>query len=153
MSVFFFSVAQLDGQLVSLSKYSGMPLLIVNTASHCGFTGMNLQVLSDAHRTFAPAGFSVLAFPCSQFAAQEPLNACQLENWRQQQMLPFPVFGKIDVKGPKASPLFAMLQQQLGPAKWNFTKFLTDRHGKPVMALSPGEPLSKIEAAIQSVMP
>jgi glutathione peroxidase len=151
-SVFSFTVAKLDGQLFSLSHYSGMPLLIVNTASRCGLTNMNVPLLCDVHRAYSTRGFSVLAFPCSQFAAQEPLNACQLEDWRQQRSLPFPLFEKIDVKGPKASPLWVMLQQHLGPVPWNFTKFLCDKQGVPVKKLDPSASPDVVHQAVQSLL-
>ena len=152
MSVFSFTVAQLDGRLVSLGDYTGHSLLIVNTASRCSFNQMNIALLSNVHKTYADRGFSVLAFPCSQFAAQEPLTSCELEDWRVKEALPFPVFGKVDVKGPKASPLWQFLHQQLGPVQWNYTKFLCDRGGRPVKKLDPSSTPAAVDSMVASLL-
>jgi glutathione peroxidase len=117
-------------------------LLIVNTASACGFTPQykGLEVL---HQTLSPRGFSVLGFPCNQFGSQEPGDAAQIEQFcTKNYAITFPMFAKIDVNGTTAHPLYQYLKSAksglLGPSiKWNFTKFLVDRSGQPVARHAP----------------
>jgi glutathione peroxidase len=132
-----------DGGPVSLDTWRGKVLLIVNTASKCGFTPQ-YDGLEQLHRDFGHRGFEVLAFPCNQFGAQEPGDATEIANFCSTVYdVTFPVFGKIDVNGPTADPLFQRLKEQapgvLGSRgiKWNFTKFLIDREGRPVRRYAP----------------
>ena len=136
-TVYDFSAERLDGAEQPLKDYQGQVLLIVNTASACGFTPQYAQ-LEDLQRKFGARGFSVLGFPCNQFGAQEPGSARDISAFCSTKYgVTFPMFAKIDVNGPNALPLFDHLKTEksglLGASiKWNFTKFLVDRAGKVV---------------------
>jgi len=137
-TVYDFSAATLDGKELPLKAFEGKVLLIVNTASACGFTPQYEQ-LEALHRTLAPRGFAVLGFPCNQFGGQEPGNAQEIAAFCSQKYdVTFPMFGKVDVNGDSALPLFDYMKKEkpgfLGSAaiKWNFTKFLVDRSGKVI---------------------
>lgn len=136
MSVFTFSVAR-QGVLVPLASYTGNVILIVNTASRCSFTAANIEALNEVQRLSEPRGFTILAFPCAQFANQEPLSDSEITAWKDDMAITFPVFDKTNVKGKRADPLFSMLQERLGKAHWNYTKYLCDRSGNPVKRLDP----------------
>jgi glutathione peroxidase len=138
-----FVVPASNGAPADLSVYAGEVLLIVNTASKCGFTPQ-YEGLEDLYRRYAPRGFTVLAFPCNQFGAQEPGDAAEIANFCSLTYdVTFPVFAKIDVNGTNAAPLFTALKAAapgvLGSKgiKWNFTKFLVDRSGKAVKRYGP----------------
>ena len=137
-----FSAKSLTGQDVPLKAFAGKVLLIVNTASKCGFTPQ-YRGLEALHRELSPRGFAVLGFPCNQFGGQEPGNAEEIEQFCSSQYdVSFPMFGKIDVNGSAAHPLYNYLKREksglLGPSiKWNFTKFLIDRSGKVVARFAP----------------
>ncbi len=133
--VYQFEANALSGQPVPLSRFRGKVLLVVNTASECGFTPQyaGLQALSEA---YAEQGLEVLAFPCNQFGKQEPGDATQIGQFCEARFrVTFPMFAKIDVKGPDAHPLYRWLTDEkrgvLGTRaiKWNFTKFLLRRDG------------------------
>ena len=132
-----------DGGAAPLSTWAGKVLLIVNTASKCGFTPQ-YEGLEALHRELGPRGFEVLAFPCNQFGAQEPGDAAEIANFCSLTYdVTFPVFAKIDVNGGKADPLFERLKNDapglMGSKaiKWNFTKFLVDRAGRTVRRYAP----------------
>ena len=137
-----FSANALTGEPVALKQFEGKVLLIVNTASACGFTPQYAG-LERLQQDFASRGFSVLGFPCNQFGAQEPGDARQIEAFCETKFhVTFPMFAKIDVNGSHAHPLFNHLKNAksglLGPSiKWNFTKFLVDRAGKVVARHAP----------------
>jgi glutathione peroxidase len=137
-----FTARSLAGEDVPLQRFEGQVLLIVNTASKCGFTPQ-YRGLEALHEALHPRGFSVLGFPCNQFGGQEPGDAAQIEAFCSgQYAVTFPMFAKIDVNGDKAHPLFEYLKKQksglLGASiKWNFTKFLVDRAGKVVARYAP----------------
>ena len=140
-TVYGFSAERLDGGAASLSSYRGKVLLIVNTASQCGFTPQYAG-LEALFRTYNERGLEVLGFPCNQFGAQEPGSAAEIGAFCEQNYgVSFPMFAKIDVNGDQAHPLYRFLKKQkpglLGPLgggaiKWNFTKFLVDRSGNVV---------------------
>jgi len=136
-SVYDFNALSLGGEEIPLSRFQGQVLLIVNTASACGFTPQ-YRGLEALYRSFGPRGFSVLGFPCNQFGGQEPGAAAQIEQFCSDTYgVSFPMFAKIEVNGANAHPLFRYLKEQksgvLGSTiKWNFTKFLVDRSGKVV---------------------
>ena len=140
--IYDFSATSLAGEDVPLSRFEGQVLLIVNTASACGFTPQ-YKGLEALHRELSPRGFAVLGFPCNQFGAQEPGDAKAIEQFcASNYAVSFPMFAKIDVNGGNAHPLFNFLKNEksglLGASiKWNFTKFLVDRSGKVVARHAP----------------
>jgi glutathione peroxidase len=140
--IYDFTAQSLAGEEVQLQRFEGQVLLIVNTASACGFTPQ-YRGLEALQREFGPRGFSVLGFPCNQFGGQEPGDARQIEQFCASQYdVTFPLFAKIDVNGSKAHPLYTYLKSEktglLGSSiKWNFTKFLVDRAGKVARRYAP----------------
>ena len=141
-----------------LSAYAGQVLLIVNTASKCGFTPQ-YEGLEALYRKYKDRGFAVLAFPCNQFGAQEPGDAAEIANFCSLTYdVTFPVFPKIEVNGANAAPLFEHLKAEapglLGSKgiKWNFTKFLVDRSGRAVSRYAPGTKPEAIEADIEKLL-
>jgi glutathione peroxidase len=136
-SVFDFDVETLDGRPMRLGEFSGKVLLIVNTASQCGFTPQYAG-LEELYQTYKDRGLEVLGFPCNQFGAQEPGSAAEIGSFCEKNYgVSFPMFAKIDVNGEDAHPLYRFLKTEksglLGSKiKWNFTKFLVDREGKVV---------------------
>ena len=140
--IYDFTAQSLAGEDVPLKQFEGQVLLIVNTASACGFTPQ-YRGLQELHQTFSPRGFAVLGFPCNQFGAQEPGDAKQIGQFCESKYaITFPMFAKIDVNGGNAHPLYDYLKSEksglLGSSiKWNFTKFLVDRSGKVVARYAP----------------
>ena len=137
-SLYAFPLRTLDGKPTTLARYRGRVLLIVNTASRCGFTPQ-YQGLEQLHREYEPKGLTVLGFPCNQFGAQEPGSSQDIAAFcAEKYEVTFPLFEKIDVNGPATHPLFRLLKAEakgiLGTEsiKWNFTKFLVDRTGRIV---------------------
>jgi glutathione peroxidase len=137
-TVYDFSATSIEGQPVEMSSFRDKVLLIVNTASQCGFTSQyqGLQALYDK---YASKGLAVLGFPCNQFGAQEPGTATAIQSFCEQRFgVTFPLFEKIDVNGANAHPIYQFLTKAapgiLGTEgiKWNFTKFLVDRDGKVI---------------------
>ena len=137
-----FTAKSLAGEDVPLQRFEGQVLLIVNTASKCGFTPQ-YKGLEELHQALAPRGFAVLGFPCNQFGGQEPGDASEIEQFcSSNYAVTFPMFAKVDVNGGGEHPLFAYLKKQksglLGSSiKWNFTKFLVDRTGRVVARHAP----------------
>jgi glutathione peroxidase len=143
MSIYAFEAQRLDGGRAPLSDYRGQVLLIVNTASKCGFTPQ-YEGLEALYRAYKDRGFAVLGFPCNQFGAQEPGDAAEIASFCSLTYeVDFPMFRKIDVNGPKAHPLYEYLKTQKRglwgskAIKWNFTKFLIDRNGEVVARFGP----------------
>lgn len=156
-SVFDFTVKTADGLSKSLRDYEGNILLIVNTASKCGFTPQ-FKGLQELYENYHQDGLEILGFPCSQFNNQEfekieeTTSFCQLNYG-----VTFPIFAKIDVNGANADPLFTFLkQQQKGllseKIKWNFTKFLVDRNGRVVKRYAPATDPKKIEKDLAELL-
>lgn len=142
-SIFDFSVIGIDGQPFPLKPLQGNLLLIVNTASHCGFTPQYAG-LETLHQTYAARGLVVLGFPCNQFGAQEPGDAVQIQTFCEQNFgVSFPLLAKVAVNGQEAHPLFAWLKEAapgvlgIEAIKWNFTKFLVSRDGLEVKRYAP----------------
>lgn len=147
-----------DGGETDLSAYAGQVLLIVNTASKCGFTPQ-YEGLEALHRKYQDRGFAVLAFPCNQFGGQEPGDAAEIANFcKLSYDVTFPVFGKIDVNGPDAAPVFRHLKSEakglLGSEaiKWNFTKFLVARDGKVADRYAPTTKPEALERNIEELL-
>lgn len=157
-SVYDFTVTTMMGLPKSLRDYEGKVLLIVNTASRCGFTPQfaGLQALYEQYRD---QGLEILGFPCNQFMNQDPGSNEEIQNFcRLNYGVTFPMFAKIDVNGPHAAPLYKYLTQQTkgflgGAIKWNFTKFLVDRHGRVIKryapTVEPADLAADIEAALK----
>jgi len=158
MSIYEFSVETREGATRSLSEYKGNVCLIVNTASKCGFTPQykELQQLYDKYRH---DGFEILAFPCNQFANQEPGSDREIEQFCQVNYgVTFPVFSKVDVKGEHAHPLFKYLSVRArgiagtSSIKWNFTKFLVNREGDVIRRYAPFVNPLKLEAKLAGLL-
>ncbi|MGE5470106.1 MAG: glutathione peroxidase [Bacteroidota bacterium] len=142
-SVHDFKATLLNGEEISLDRYRGKVLLIVNTASACGFTPQYAG-LEQLYRTMQADGLVVLGFPCNQFGAQEPGDAAAIGQFCQANFgVTFPIFAKIEVNGEQAHPLYVYLKHAAGgllgteAIKWNFTKFLVDRDGRVVGRYAP----------------
>ena len=158
MSVYDYAARRLDGQEQKLADYRGQVLLIVNTASQCGFTPQYAG-LEALYQALKDDGFSVLGFPCNQFGAQEPGNETEIGAFCQRNYgVSFPMFAKIDVNGGHAHPLFRYLTHEkpglLGsePVKWNFTKFLIGRDGLPVARYAPQTKPESLQPAIRALL-
>ncbi|GAB84011.1 glutathione peroxidase [Gordonia rubripertincta] len=153
-SAYDFTATGIDGNPVDLSTFQGDPLLIVNTASKCGFTPQ-YQGLETLHRDYQDQGLRVLGFPCDQFAHQEPGDEEEIKNFCSLTYdVTFPMFAKVDVNGPHAHPLFEWLRTQKsgvfgGRIKWNFTKFLVNRDGVVVERFAPATKPEKLVGAIE----
>ena len=159
-SVHNFKVRDISGKEVSLSNYKGKVLLIVNTASDCGFTPQ-YQELEEVYQLYKNKGFEVLAFPSNDFGGQEPLNGKEIEQFCTLKFhTTFPLFDKIHVKGDKADPLYTFLSNKsqngnvdISP-KWNFQKYLVDKEGHVIdYYLSTTSPTSgKVKKAIEALL-
>ncbi|GLH78267.1 glutathione peroxidase [Bradyrhizobium sp. SSBR45G] len=156
-SIYDFAATSLTGEEVSLKRYAGQVLLIVNTASACGFTPQ-YRGLEALQREFASRGFAVLGFPCNQFGAQEPGTAEEIGAFCSTKYdVTFPLFAKIDVNGADAHPLYKFLKGEktglLGSAiKWNFTKFLVDRDGNVVSRHAPTTTPEALRKEIEALL-
>ena len=145
------------GATQSLADYRGKVLLIVNTASKCGFTPQ-YGGLEELYRDYKDRGFEILAFPCNQFGAQEPGNAEEIANFCSLTYdVSFPLMAKIDVNGDDADPIFKYLKKEqtglLGSGiKWNFTKFLVDRDGKVVSRHAPTTKPEQLRKEIEELL-
>ena len=142
-NIYNFSCTNVNGEEISLSDYSGKALLIVNTASKCGFTPQ-YQGLQDLYKEYSGKGLEILGFPCNQFGSQEPGSDEEISLFCSTKYdVTFPLFSKIKVNGPAAHPLFKFLTSSkpglLGSEKikWNFTKFLINKSGEPIKRFSP----------------
>ncbi len=155
MSIYEFSVKDSGGNDVSLREFEGKTLLIVNTASACGFTPQ-YQGLQDLYANYRGRGLEILAFPCNQFGGQEPGTDQEIQSFCELNFgIKFRVFAKIDVNGDTAHPLFQFLKHEapglLGTEaiKWNFTKFLVSKSGKVLRRYAPQDKPSSLVEAIE----
>lgn len=176
--IYEFTVTNADGKSVAMSNYRGKVLLIVNTATRCGFTPQYKE-LEALYEQYAAQGLEILDFPCNQFGQQAPGTAAEIRQFCSANFdVRFPQFDKIDVNGPTAAPLFTYLKEQKGFAgfdlkekagqlldsmlrkqdadydkksdiKWNFTKFLISRDGRVLRRYEPTEPISTIEKDVK----
>jgi glutathione peroxidase len=158
VSIYDFDAETLDGNPAPLSSYRDKVVLIVNTASKCGFTPQYAG-LETLYRKYRDRGFVVLGFPCNQFGAQEPGDADEIASFCSLTYdVDFPLMRKIDVNGPKAHPLYAYLKSAkkgvlgTGAIKWNFTKFLVDRNGRVVERFAPTAEPKALEGAIEALL-
>ena len=157
-SIYDFQATTLDGRSQPMEAFRGKVLLIVNVASQCGFTPQyaGLEALYRRHRA---AGLEILGFPCNQFGSQEPGGEAEIARFCEARFgVTFPMFGKIDVNGPAAHPLYAWLKASapgvLGTEsiKWNFTKFLVGRDGSVIKRYAPTSTPESIEADVVAAL-
>lgn len=157
MSLYDFSAKLNDGRERKLSDYKGKVLLIVNTASQCGFTPQ-YQGLQEVYDRYHDRGFEVLGFPCDQFGHQEPGSDKEIQSFCQLNYgVTFPLFSKIEVNGPKTHPVFKFLKAEKGGLltdniKWNFTKFLVDSKGNVVDRYAPQTIPARIAPEIEKLL-
>ncbi|EON25790.1 MULTISPECIES: glutathione peroxidase [Nocardioides] len=152
-----FSARAIDGSETDLSAYDGQVVLVVNTASKCGFTPQykGLQELQDK---YGPDGFTVLGFPCDQFGHQEPAAEDEIASFCERNFgVDFPLFAKIEVNGKGAHPLYKWLRKQKGGllggrVNWNFTKFLVGRDGTVISRYSPTTEPAKLAEEIEKAL-
>ena len=158
MNVHDFTVQSADGTDVSMSDYSDKVLLIVNTASKCGLTPQ-YEGLQQLQEQYGGDNFTVIGFPCNQFAGQEPGSNEEIQQFCSLNYnVSFPVMAKIDVNGRSADPLYKYLKKEKsgvlgGAIKWNFTKFLIDADGNVVKRYAPNEAPESIAPDIQALLP
>jgi glutathione peroxidase len=157
-SIYDFQVYNIKGEAIKLSDFEGKVLLIVNTASKCGFTPQ-YKGLEQLQQSYADKGFSVLGFPCNQFGKQEPGDEQQIQSFCDVNFnTSFPLFKKIEVNGDKAAPIFNYLKIQapglLGSKaiKWNFTKFLVNRQGQVVKRFAPKDKPENLTNQIEELL-
>jgi len=156
-SFYDFTATSLAGEDVPLRRFEGQVLLIVNTASACGFTPQ-YRGLEALYRELAPRGFAVLGFPCNQFGGQEPGTASEIDAFCTGKYdISFPMFAKIEVNGAAAHSLYKFLRSEksglLGSAiKWNFTKFLVDRSGRVVSRHAPTTTPEALKKEIEALL-
>jgi glutathione peroxidase len=153
-----FAARDIAGVEVPLERFRGQVLLIVNTASKCGFTPQ-YEGLEKLHAELSGRGLAVLGFPCNQFGAQEPGDAAEIASFcKLTYDVEFPIFAKVEVNGPGAHPLYRWLKSQakgflgLSSIKWNFTKFLVDREGKVVKRFGSTTKPEAIRGAIERLL-
>ena len=157
MGIYDYKVINNKGEEVSLSDYKGKVLLIVNTATGCGFTPQ-YKGLEELYKKYKDQGLEILDFPCNQFGHQAPGSDQEINSFCTLNYdTTFPRFKKIDVNGENASPLYKWLKKEKGgifgnAIKWNFTKFLVDRNGKVIERYAPTTPPAKIENKIQELL-
>ena len=157
MSIYDFTMKDAQGEQVDLSQYRGKVLLVVNTATGCGFTPQ-YEGLENLYKTYQARGFEILDFPCNQFGNQAPGTEQEIVSFCQLHYnVSFRQFAKIEVNGENESPLYTYLKSQKGGVlgskiKWNFTKFLIDREGNVVERFAPTVTPEKIEARIKELL-
>jgi len=157
-SIYDFEAQQIGGKTVPLAQYRGKPLLIVNTASACGFTPQ-FAGLEELHRRYGDRGLVVLGFPCNQFGAQDPGSNEEIASFCQVNYgVSFPMMTKVDVNGPEAHPLYRWLTAEapglLGSkaVKWNFTKFLVGKDGRVLKRFAPQDAPEKLAKDIEAAL-
>ncbi|MBS4215942.1 MULTISPECIES: glutathione peroxidase [Neobacillus] len=158
MSIYQFKAKAIDGEEISLKQFDGKVLLIVNTASNCGFTPQYRE-LQGLYEAYKEKGFSVLGFPCNQFMSQEPGTEADIKSFCELNYgVTFPMFAKVDVNGVYANPLFVYIRKQtpgilgFNTVKWNFTKFLVDQKGNVVKRFAPTVKPSEIAKDIEALL-
>jgi glutathione peroxidase len=157
-TIYDFEAQSIDGKPVALEQFRGRPMLIVNTASACGFTPQ-FGGLEQLHQTYGARGLVVLGFPCNQFGNQDPGSNEEIATFCQRDFgVSFPMMSKIDVNGPEAHPLYQWLSAEvpglLGSkaVKWNFTKFLVGRDGTVIKRYAPQDAPEKLAKDIEAAL-
>ena len=157
MNIYDYTVKNNKGEQVSLSTFKGQVLLIVNTATGCGFTPQ-YKALQSLYETYGPQGFTILDFPCNQFGNQAPGSASEIADFCELKYhTTFPQFAKIDVNGVEEEPLFTYLKaaqpgKLTSDIKWNFTKFLVDRSGQVIARFAPSKKPEQLAQAIEQLL-
>lgn len=157
-SFFGLSARRNDGTELSFGSLEGKVVLVVNTASKCGFTPQ-YKGLEELYRKYKDRGLVVLGFPCDQFAHQEPGSDAEIASFCQRNFgVTFPLMAKVEVNGPATHPVFAFLKGRAGglfsrSVKWNFTKFLIGRDGKKVRRFAPATEPVRLEKSIEAALP
>ena len=152
-----FSATSIDGRDVDLTEYAGRVVLVVNTASQCGFTPQ-YGGLQKLHDEYAPQGFAVLGFPCDQFGNQEPGDDAEVAGFCQKNFgVTFPLFSKVEVNGDDAHPLYQWLRDSKGGVlgskiKWNFTKYLVGKDGQVIDRYAPTTKPEKLGDDIEKAL-
>ncbi|WP_323098521.1 glutathione peroxidase [Intrasporangium sp. YIM S08009] len=152
-----FKATTIDGREISLSEYEGEVVLVVNTASECGFTPQ-FAGLEELYRAYRDRGFTVLGFPCNQFGGQEPGTEAEISGFCEKNYgVTFPMFAKVEVNGAGEHPLFTWLKSEGGGLlgsriKWNFTKFLVGRHGQLIGRWSPTTEPSALAGEVEAAL-
>lgn len=152
-----YKVKNILGEEVSMSEYKGKVVLIVNTASKCGFT-KQYEGLEELYEKYKDQGFVILGFPCNQFGAQEPGDNAEIKNFCTSTFsVTFPMMSKIDVNGESADPLYKFLKKEQGgilgdEIKWNFTKFLIDREGNVVDRFASQKTPKQLEKEVEKLL-
>jgi glutathione peroxidase len=157
-TIYDFEAQSIDGKPVALEQFRGRPMLVVNTASACGFTPQ-FGGLEQLHQTYGARGLVVLGFPCNQFGNQDPGSNEEIATFCQRDFgVSFPMMSKIDVNGPEAHPLYQWLSAEapglLGSkaVKWNFTKFLVGRDGTVIKRYAPQDAPEKLAKDIEAAL-
>ncbi|EWS63158.1 Glutathione peroxidase-like protein BsaA [Hydrogenophaga sp. T4] len=157
-TIYDFDALSIDGKPVALEQFRGRPMLIVNTASACGFTPQ-FGGLEQLHQAYGPRGLVVLGFPCNQFGSQDPGSNEEIATFCQRNFgVSFPMMSKIDVNGPEAHPLYQWLSAEapglLGSKaiKWNFTKFLVGKDGTVIKRYAPQDAPEKLAKDIEAAL-
>lgn len=157
-TIYDFSVKDLDDNEVSLSKYAGHPVLIVNVATYCGLTKSNYKQLNELYDKYKDQGLKIAGFPCNQFNNQEPGCSVDIKEFLVKNKVEWDVYSKIDVNGDTADPLYKWLKKQKGGImgmdgiKWNFSKFLIGKDGVPVERYAPTTEPNSIGKDIEKVI-
>ena len=157
MTFYDLEAKTIQGETIPMSTYKGKAVVIVNTASKCGFTPQ-YEGLEDLYEKYKDRGLEILGFPCNQFGNQEPGSSDDIQTFCQVNYgVSFTMFDKVDVNGSKTHPIFKYLKSELGgllgsKIKWNFTKFLIDKNGKPVKRFAPITKPEKMEASIKKLL-
>ena len=157
MNFYDFEAKALNGETIPMRTYKNKVVVVVNTASKCGLTPQ-YEGLEALYEKYKDRGLVILGFPCNQFGKQEPGNASEIEEFCQVNYdVSFQMFDKIDVNGADAHPLFKFLKGRLGSLlgskiKWNFTKFIIDKNGKPVKRFAPTTKPKKMEAVLEKLL-
>ena len=157
MSIYDYRVKKDNGDEVSISDYKGKVILVVNTATGCGFTPQ-YDGLQDLYEKYQDKGFEILDFPCNQFGNQAPGTGEEIASFCSSRYgITFPQFAKVEVNGANEEPLFTYLKSRKGgiggsKIKWNFTKFLVDREGNVVSRFAPTTTPEKIDSAIAKLI-
>lgn len=157
MNIYDFKAKKMNGQEITMEEYKGKVVVIVNTASKCGFTPQ-FKELEEIYKEYKEQGFEILGFPCNQFKSQDPADNAEINNFCQLNYgVTFTMFEKIDVNGEEAHPLYKFLQNETkgilgGKIKWNFAKFLINREGEVVERYAPATAPVKMKKDIEKLL-